>query len=131
MRRFEYGTIGERDSDWVIIVLSVKDVGVVEDEVARGAGVGKGVLCCERRRCVRQLAGVVLVVFLVVVGEEGKTILVSKASRRGGGRLVITRTIITLINSYCVCVYSRPDLSGLVGLRVRGHDCFVNASFGG
>ena len=102
MRRFEYGTIGERDSDWVIIVLSVKDVGVVEDEVARGAGVGKGVLCCERRRCVRQLAGVVLVVFLVVVGEEGKTILVSKASRRGGGRLVNTRTIITLINSYCV-----------------------------
>ena len=79
----------------------------------------------------RQLAGVVLVVFLVVIGEEGKTILVSKASRRGGGRLVNTRTIITLINSYCVCVYSRPDLSGLVGLRVRGHNCFVNASFGG
>ncbi len=48
--RLEYGTIGERDSDWVIITLSVEYAGIVEDEVARGAGVGKCVLCCARRQ---------------------------------------------------------------------------------
>ena len=70
-------------------------------------------------------------VVIVVVGEEGKTILVSKTSGRGGGRLASNRTIITLINIYCVWIYSRPDKSGLVGLRVGRHDHLVNAALGG
>ncbi len=70
-------------------------------------------------------------VVIVVVGEEGKTILVSKRSGRGGGQLESNITIITWNNSYCVCIYSRPDMSGLVGLRVGWHDGLVNASLGG
>ena len=39
------GTIGERGRDGVGVTLSVDDVCMFQDEVARGAGVSKGVLC--------------------------------------------------------------------------------------
>ena len=95
-------------------MLTVQYAGMVEDEMARGTRVGKGVLCCARWQCRWKLDGVVVVgcvegamaglaanVVIVVVGEEGKTILGSKTSGRGGGRLASNRTIIsTLINSY-------------------------------
>ena len=37
--------IGERDRDGIAVALPVDDVCMFQDEVARGAGVSKGVLC--------------------------------------------------------------------------------------
>ncbi len=69
-------------------------------------------------------------VFIVIIVKDGETILVRKTSAKNGGQLESSITIISWINSYCMCIYSRPDVSGLVGLRVDRHDCFVDSLLG-
>ena len=127
VRGLQDGAIWEHDGDWVRVWLFVDDMCVAEDEVAGGASVRKGVLWFGGR-CVDALCVVVVVV--VVIVEEGKTIGVSVRWERVGGQLKCSVTIIFWITGYCVYIYSRPDLSSLVGRRVDRHDCFVDSPFG-
>ena len=89
----------------MVVDLFVDDVCVCQDEVACGSGVTESVLCWYR--CcgfVSVLCGYFVIVVVVIVAEEGKTILLKRAMNWCGGQLHCSITIIFWINCYCVLV---------------------------